>query len=55
MVLDGQSLDMMQQLLLVAVESQEISPKAVVQDAVLRVINQLGYVCNRVHLHVLKM
>ncbi|XP_055491305.1 NBAS subunit of NRZ tethering complex [Leucoraja erinacea] len=42
MVLDGQSLDMMQQLLLVAVESQEISPKAVVQDAVLRVINQLG-------------
>ncbi|XP_072107378.1 NBAS subunit of NRZ tethering complex isoform X1 [Mobula birostris] len=42
MVLDGQSLDMMQQLLLVAVESQGISPKAVVQDAVQKVINLLS-------------
>ncbi|XP_051880260.1 NBAS subunit of NRZ tethering complex isoform X2 [Pristis pectinata] len=42
MVLDGQSLDMMQQLLLVAVEAQDISPKAVVQDAVQRVINLLS-------------
>ncbi|XP_041043793.1 neuroblastoma-amplified sequence isoform X1 [Carcharodon carcharias] len=42
MVLDGQPLDMMQQMLLVAVESQDISPKAVVQDAVQRVINVLS-------------
>ncbi|XP_067884632.1 NBAS subunit of NRZ tethering complex [Heterodontus francisci] len=42
MVLDGQPLDMMQQMLLVAVESQAISPKAVVHDAVQRVINILS-------------
>uniref|UniRef100_UPI00398F3E93 NBAS subunit of NRZ tethering complex n=1 Tax=Pristiophorus japonicus TaxID=55135 RepID=UPI00398F3E93 len=42
MVLDGQSLDMMQQMLLVAVESQDISPKVVVQDAIQRVINVLS-------------
>ncbi|XP_069742445.1 NBAS subunit of NRZ tethering complex isoform X2 [Narcine bancroftii] len=41
MVLDGQSLDLIQRLFLIAVKSEDISPKAVVQDAVLRVINQL--------------
>ncbi|XP_060709523.1 NBAS subunit of NRZ tethering complex isoform X1 [Hemiscyllium ocellatum] len=42
MVLDGQPLDIMQQMLLVAVESQDISAKAVVQDAIQRVINVLS-------------
>ncbi|XP_048452428.1 NBAS subunit of NRZ tethering complex-like [Rhincodon typus] len=41
-VLDGQPLDIMQQMLRVAVESRDISPKAVVQDAVQTVINVLS-------------
>uniref|UniRef100_A0A4W3IP51 NBAS subunit of NRZ tethering complex n=1 Tax=Callorhinchus milii TaxID=7868 RepID=A0A4W3IP51_CALMI len=42
MVLDGQALNIMQQMLAVAVESQSVSSKAVVQDAVQRVINTLS-------------